>query len=67
MSFEQTKIFADLVKHFTSFAKNHQHDAGREQMASDMIRRAARMYGLDRIAKVARKANQKAKLKFYCV
>ena len=67
MSFEQTKIFADLVNNFARFANEHRHDVGRDQMAADMIQRAARMHGLDRIAKVARKANQKAKIKFYSV
>ena len=67
MSFEQTRIFADLVKHFSSFANEHRHDVGRDQMAADMIERAARMHGAANIAKVARKANQKAKVKFYSV
>lgn len=67
MSFEQTKIFADLVNNFTRFANEYRHDTRREDLAADMIQRAARMHGLDRIAKVAKKANQKAKVKFYSV
>lgn len=67
MSFEQTKIFHDLVNNFTRFANEYRHDTRREQLAADMIQRSARMHGLDRIAKVAKKANQKAKVKFYSV
>lgn len=67
MTFEQTKIFRDLVEHFTNFANEHRHDVGRDQKAVEMISRWSRMHGLDRIAKVARKANQKAKVKFYAV
>ena len=67
MSFEQTRIFADLVNHFTRFANEHRHDVGRDQMAADMVARWSLVHGLDRIAKVARKANQKAKVKFYSV
>ena len=67
MSFEQTRIFADLVNNFTRFANDHRHDVGRDQMASEMVARWSRMHGADRIAKVAKKANQKAKVKFYSV
>lgn len=67
MSFEQTKIFNDLVNNFTRFANDHRHDVGRDQMAADMISRWSRMHGAERIAKVAKKANQKAKCKFFTV
>lgn len=67
MSFEQTKIFHDLVENFTNFANDHRHDVGRDQMAAEMVGRWSRMHGPDRIAKVAKKANQKAKVKFYSV
>ena len=67
MSFEQTKIFADLVNNFTRFANEHRHDVGRDQMAAEMVARWSRMHGPDRIAKVAKKANQKAKVKFFSV
>ncbi len=67
MSFEQTKIFADLVNNFTRIANEHRHDVGRDQMAADMVARWSRIHGSDRIEKVARKANQKAKVKFYSV
>jgi hypothetical protein len=67
MSFEQTKIFRDLVEHFTKFANDHRNLVEQDQMAADMVARWSRMHGADRIAKVAKKANQKAKVKFYSV
>lgn len=67
MSFEQTKIFNDLVKHFAKYANEYRHDTRREQLAADMVQRAARMHGTANIAKVAKKANQKIKYKFYNV
>ena len=67
MSFEQTKIFSDLVEHFTKFANEHRYLVGSDQIAADMVARWSLVHGLDRIAKVARKANQKAKVKFYSV
>lgn len=67
MSFEQTKIFRDLVEHFTKFANEHRYLVGSDQMAAEMVARWSRMHGADRIAKVAKKANQKAKVKFYSV
>lgn len=39
MSFEQTKIFNDLVKHFAKFANECRHDTRREQLAADTIQR----------------------------
>lgn len=67
MSFEQTKIFRDLVEHFTKFANEHRNFVGCDQMAAEMVARWSRVHGPDRIAKVAKKANQKAKVKFYSV
>ncbi len=67
MSFEQTTIFSNLVNSFYNFACQHQHDAGREQMAASMVERFGRIHGSANIAKVAKKANQKAKVKFFNV
>ena len=49
MSFEQTKIFSDLVNNFTRFANEHRHDVGRDHMAAEMVARWSRMHGADRL------------------
>lgn len=67
MKFEQTKVFHDLVQHFTQFANSHKYDEGREAMAERLCQGFAKMHGAERIAQVAKKANQKLKVKFYVV
>lgn len=65
MTFDQTKIYFELVKHFTKIATENRYTAGREAIAADMVQSYSRMHGSDNIRKVARKANQKARYKFY--
>lgn len=67
MSWEQTKIFYNLVKIFYEYATAHKYDEGREKLAADQVARFSRCYDAERIKAVARKANQKAKIKFYSV
>lgn len=67
MTFEQTKVYYTLLKHFTDTAIKNRYTAGREAIAADMVTSYSRMHGSDNIRKVARKANQKARYKFYTV
>ena len=65
MSFEQTKIFFNLVNAFTQYGENIRYNAGRTETARAYAERFARMYGADKIQKVKAKANQKLKAKIF--
>ena len=67
MSFEQTKIFYNLVNHFVAYGNSILYDAGREEKARDLAEKFSKMHGAANIKKVCAKANQKLKTKLYTI
>lgn len=67
MTFEQTKIYQDLVKSFTKIANDNKYFTDKEITAKTILEGHAKIHGEQNIIKVAKKANQKAKCKFYSV
>jgi hypothetical protein len=67
MSFEQTKIFHNLVNHFVAYGNSILYDVGRKEKAHNLAEKLSKMHGEANIKKVCAKANQRLKTKLYTI
>ena len=65
MKFEQTKIFMAMIENFTRLANEYMHMKGSEEKAKEILINNTKYRTKEEIIKVAKKANQKVKCKFY--
>ena len=65
MKFEQTKIFMAMAENFTRLANEYMHMKGSEEKAKEILINNTKSRPKEVIIKVAKKANQKVKYKFY--
>ena len=65
MKFEQTKIFMAMAENFTRLANEYMHMKGSEEKAKEILINNTKYRTKEEIIKVAKKANQKVKYKFY--